>query len=746
MNESNDQQTKNGSYSVLGTSYSALNRVLRLAQKELREILRDRRTIVTLIAMPLLLYPLMTVAFQQFYLASRITPDTGVQYHIGVMSDAEFQLVDRRVNRGQAIMQRGRAKTDEHAPVLDEKKKRSMPNFVWVRPKKEPKTPAERDEELENLKVSLRGGAIDLVVVIPDMRGVDAFRWPPVKDSLIPCQIYALSNSGPAQTALAHIEAALAACNEDDLKLRLQLEKAQPRINMLTMKRIMLDDQGDETVIKLAALVPLILILMTITGAVYPAIDLTAGERERGTLEILVAAPVSRFELLTAKYFSVLTVAVLTALVNLTCMMITLTWSGLGAAVLGQEGLSFGLLANLLGLLLLFAAFFSAVLLCLTSFARSFKEAQAYLIPLMMASLAPGIMAMLPGLELNRTLAALPLVNVVLLARDMFERDVDTVLAVIVVLTTLLYAFAALALAARVFGAESVLYSEQSSWADLLSRPTEKQPTATIPAMLWCLALMVPIHFALNAAARSLIATPPDGVSLVVAGVSVNLILFGLFPLLFVYLGRVDLRIGANLAFPNRTSLLVGLAAGLLLGASLWPLELWLLAQSGLNKMLEERFGAVLLNLQTARESVGWGVLAIVIVPAILEELFFRGLLFNAIRRRAGAVVTIGATGGLFALTHVVLDGALGIERLVPSLLIGLILSTVCWTTGSVWPSMVLHVAHNAILLYVGISDSVSAENVPWQWLAAGALGSVLGAALICILVMRRAIKEEAPG
>src|SRR5207237_5187550 len=93
--------------------------------------------------------------------------------------------------------------------------------------------------------------------------------------------------------------------------------------------------------VSLAALVPLVLILMTITGAVYPAIDLTAGERERGTLEILVAAPVPRLGLLFAKYVTVLTVAVMTALVNLLTMLITMMVIGLGSALLAQGTLSF---------------------------------------------------------------------------------------------------------------------------------------------------------------------------------------------------------------------------------------------------------------------------------------------------------------------------------------------------------------------------------------------------------------------
>src|SRR5262249_30415936 len=112
-------------------------------------------------------------------------------------------------------------------------------------------------------------------------------------------------------------------------------------------------------------LVPLILILMTMTGAVYPAIDLTAGERERGTLEILVAAPIPRLAVLFAKYVAVLTVALLTALVNLGMMALTLAVTGIGKQLF-PESFHFFVLVQVLALLVLFAGFFSAVLLTLT--------------------------------------------------------------------------------------------------------------------------------------------------------------------------------------------------------------------------------------------------------------------------------------------------------------------------------------------------------------------------------------------
>jgi sodium transport system permease protein len=733
MNESRETKAAEAGHvrtgtwnSLLRTQYSVLARILRMARKELREILRDRRTIITLIAMPILLYPLMFVVFLQFApLASKVTSESGPKYRIGMMTRAEEDTFQNRLEIGKRALRRGNGKNVE--PAMATKKTRRFPEHELQRDpnRPEPRNNEERSDLLAEMTQWLYDGRIDLIVVIPNLDSVGAApRNPPATDRWLPCRIISVSNSPTAREAIAYVETLLTAANEDNLKARLNVPGVTPRITMLTPELVTLEAVGSDGLISLAALVPLVLILMTITGAVYPAIDLTAGERERGTLEILVAAPVPRFELLAAKYISVVTVAVLNAIVNLVCMTITVKFSDVSGLVAGLEGMTALLLAQIFALLLLFAAFFSAVLLCLTSFARTFKEAQAYLIPLMLASLGPGIMAMMPGLKLEGVLSVLPLVNIVLMARDLFEGGVDPVNGAIVVLSTLLYALAALGLAARVFGAESVLYSEQSSWSDLLRRPDEPQKTASIPAMLWCLALMVPIQFSLFAFLRSL--APPPIVSIFL-GIAVNLLLFGLLPALFIILGRVELRTGLGLTMPRLAALL----AGVLLGASLWPLELWLLEHGGVSKVLEERFGTVLESFREARASLGWGVLAIVIVPALLEEIFFRGLLFNALKARCGAGVTVGVSGLLFGLTHVILEPALGLERLVPSALLGLILGAVCWYSGSLWPSLIQHVCHNAILLGIGLNEPGSTPAIRWQWLVGGAFGTALGGLLL---------------
>lgn len=724
------------------------DRVARLVAKELREIFRDRRTITTLVAMPLLLYPLMAVAFQQFYLASRLTADARLGYDVGVYTVAEREAVERRLEEGRQAWRLIRGLPSDGSKDTPEFKKKTMIRVQLASRNPDDAHPGvrfkgqfvrldlpdtkEQDELREQLEDKLREGLVHLVIEIPKLREVKVLPEAGAKEQDLPCELSYIASYSESRAALSVVEMLFSAANEEDLKKRLNLPGVPPSITVLSLRLNALTVGESDKLVSLAALVPLILILMTITGAVYPAIDLTAGERERGTLEILIAAPVPRFKLLAAKYVTVVTVAVLNAIVNLVCMAVTIYWSGMGAVLIRDGGLSFTLLAQVFVLLLLFAAFFSAVLLCLTSFARSFKEAQAYLIPLMLASLTPGILAMIPGLKLEGMLTVLPLVNIVLLARDLFNSGVDSsidpLVVTIVVGTTILYAVAALALAARVFGAESVLYSEQSGWSDLLRRPETPQPTATIPAILWCLALMLPIQFGLLALVRALAPSPATGILLSVA---VNAILFGVLPAIFIFLERVKLSTGLGLAVPRPLALL----AGLLLGVSLWPVELRLLAlaHSDLPQALQDIFGATLQNAREASLSIGIVglVLALGVLPAILEEFFFRGLLFNALKARSSTWITIGVTGLLFGLTHVVLGGALGLDRLVPSLLLGLILGIVCWRTGSIWPGVIQHVCHNSILLSLGMQAPGSTQVIPWYWLAAGAIGAVIAAIIL---------------
>jgi len=412
-------------------SSSGLGRLLRLARKELTEILRDRRTIITLLVMPLLLYPLLTIGF------GRWTGDKSAEenptYHFGFPSKQAEQALTRSLVRS--------------------------PKSRNAQPGPSSPTPILKGGVFADIEEAVRSGEVDV--------GFRS-RSPEAPDYGGDWDVLYRSDSTKAPDALRYIKQTAAANEADELRaiVKDRFHVPPPQTLNLTPVPLAVETRSHSVMIVFA---PLVLILMTMTGAVYPAIDLTAGERERGTLEVLLAAPVPRVSLLFGKYIAVLTVSVLTALMNLGSMTLSLwvssrLFGGFAERAFGPGGIQPLALLAVFALVLLFAAFFSAVLLVLSSFARSFKEAQAYLIPLMVVSLVPGVLGLLPDLRLTGVLTVVPLLNIVLLARDLLEGSADPVSAGVVVIVTAAYAVLAVGLAARVFGAEGVLYSESGGW------------------------------------------------------------------------------------------------------------------------------------------------------------------------------------------------------------------------------------------------------------------------------------------
>jgi ABC-type Na+ efflux pump permease subunit len=275
-------------------------------------------------------------------------------------------------------------------------------------------------------------------------------------------------DSSPSKEALRFVQSRLVAANVSLHEEALHRAGADALIRPVRVRSKGLVHEARKRGFLLAVLVPLVLILMTMTGAVYPAIDLTAGERERGTLEMLMATPVSRVALLAAKYVAVVVVASLTALMNLLMMTLTFFLVGGWMNVGGGLGLSLDMIPVVLLLVVLFAAFYAAVLLVLSSFARSFKEAQAYVIPLTLVSLVPGLLALMPNLQLGYGLALVPLLNIVLLARDLLSGSGGIGLTLVIIVATVVYGYIALVLASRTFGAEAVLYADSRSWWNFL--------------------------------------------------------------------------------------------------------------------------------------------------------------------------------------------------------------------------------------------------------------------------------------
>jgi sodium transport system permease protein len=209
-------------------------------------------------------------------------------------------------------------------------------------------------------------------------------------------------------------------------------------------------------------IIPYLVIIMCLTGAMYPAMDLTAGEKERATMETILSSPISRTHLVLGKFLLVLTASLITAALSVTSMGVS-SWvfqhiqdQSSGSAIHIRLGL--GAVLSVLLVALPLAVMFSAALLTIALFAKSYKEAQSYISPLMIVVIVPAIAALLPGAELTPRLSLVPILNVSLLCKDLISGTYHWNSIALIFLSTCLYGGAAIFIAVKMFHRESVVF------------------------------------------------------------------------------------------------------------------------------------------------------------------------------------------------------------------------------------------------------------------------------------------------
>lgn len=226
-------------------------------------------------------------------------------------------------------------------------------------------------------------------------------------------------------------------------------------------------------------LIPYMLIILCFTGAMYPAIDLTAGEKERGTMETLLCSPVHRINIVLGKFLMVVTASVATIIFSLISMAASAAFaiSYFGTSTKGQAAAKAAVEAasrapaggfmptvDPVGLVGVFAMvapvaiLFAAMLLTISLFAKSYKEAQSYVSPLIIVVLMPAMMGMLPGIELSTKTALVPILNISLACKEMLSGIWNWNYLGLIFGSTTVYAAVALALCVRMFNREDVIF------------------------------------------------------------------------------------------------------------------------------------------------------------------------------------------------------------------------------------------------------------------------------------------------
>jgi ABC-2 type transport system permease protein/sodium transport system permease protein len=330
--------------------------------------------------------------------------------------------------------------------------------------------------------------------------------------------------------------------------------------------------------------------------------------------------------------------------------------------------------------------------------------------------------------------------------------------AVVTVGTTILYSILALTMAARFFGTANVLYGQDQGIGTLWKRPAVPRNQASASLGMLCLALLFPASFlwqGVMARTTQGLVDPTqggEGVSPVLDGDLVEkqlwlaalglTLVFLVIPWLISAFHRIRFRSGYGLAATSVmavvAAILMGLGFGpLLLQAIAWSaqlLEQMGISNESLSEALVQRGEEQVARLKTAPL---WLILfSMAIVPAVCEELFFRGLLFQSFRANMSPWKTILATGLLFGVFHLISASGLAVSRLLPTTVMGILLGWVCYRSGSVIPGMLMHGLHNAITVCFAYfrDDLVEAgwitqqqSNVPWPAILLGAICAGLG-------------------
>src|SRR5580704_3055390 len=391
-------------------------------RKELTDSLRDRRTVISMIAVPLLIMPLLSIG-------------------LGVLS---VMLVGQAMKETPRVMILGGADSPHVRADLQQLKD------VRIVP-----TKPDFAEEISNQQIRA-------AVEIP--AGFEA-RLAAGQSATV--NIYMYEGEMRSGFGADRLQRFFRELRDRAVRERLearQLPDSLVRPFDIVQKNVAPPEKVGGAI--LGGMVPYLVILLCLTGAMYPAMDLTAGEKERGTMETILCSPVSRTHLVPGKFLTVLTASIATAVLAISSMAVSfgagkkmlLAFANGAADSALQITVTGKAMASIFFVVLPLAVFFSAALLALALFAKSFKEAQSYISPLMIIIVLPAVAALLPGVELNSTLALVPVLNTSLVSKEIITGTYYWDLIALIFLSSSVYAGVALAIAVKLFQREDVLF------------------------------------------------------------------------------------------------------------------------------------------------------------------------------------------------------------------------------------------------------------------------------------------------
>jgi len=387
--------------------------------KELTDMIRDRRTMFMMVVMPLVVIPLLAIT------AIKLT-----QSQIEKAKDKELRV---------AVI------GETAAPELFKRLSKEE-NFFLV-----------TMTNADSARAMTAEQTLDGVVIIPQdfSEFVEGDKRATIR--LI------FKSSESLNAARRRIEAIIDQYDREIVNERIgRLQLDETLFDAIAIEREDVASTEEKFAENAGGFLPYIFIIFGFMGSIYPALDLGAGEKERGTLETILSSPASRFDIVMGKFLVVLLFSIATAFLAMLGVLIMVYQflptieTNITQTVMDMLGPR--RIFIIMSMVLPVSAFFAAVALAISIFAKSFKEAQSMMAPLNIIIILPAMIGMLPGFKLSAVTAAIPILNLSLATKAILGGSADPILIAEVYLSLFFLAGVSIYGCAKWFNREETLF------------------------------------------------------------------------------------------------------------------------------------------------------------------------------------------------------------------------------------------------------------------------------------------------
>lgn len=618
-----------------------------LYKKELTDILRDTKTIIVMVMVPLVLYPL--IFFGSILLsASILTQSTEKEYKAAVVSEYKNAY-------------------SETKKLLEDSLENKEYHFVV--------SEISKDEDFENL---LREAEYDIILE------------PGSDEDIFDITIYCMNAKVDSSTSSSMVKTVFEEYSDDLVEAK--LKEALPEFDELTKNPFEIKTENfatkeESTGMLIGYIMPFFMIVSVLMGSFTIAIDVSVGERERGTLETLLTLPINNLEMMLAKFLAVTTIGVCSVLLNALSFLIMGLVVGsslkMASSILGGFDVTTFIpsILVMLPLVILFTMFVSAVCLCVDFTAKSVKEANNLTTPILLIFMLAAGISVIPYIKLDYKWALVPIINVTLLIKELFTLNFKADLIAIVFLTTLIYTVIAIFVMTKLFSSEDILFGEGvRSFRLFEKRGNMKEgqiPGAGDNIFLLALIVILTNYLGTGLALKN-----------VLYGAAVGQVIMIVIPLLYAWYIKADLRKLFSLNKPRVVEIIgtvIFLVAAKLLTN---PLLYYLVKTFPSLATQNQNLGGMVTNVPFP--------LALFIVgflPAIAEEAVFRGFLFGSmnLKKRIPVWAAFIISGAAFGAYH------MNLFQFIYATLFGIILAYMVYNSKSIFTSALFHLLNNSL-------------------------------------------------